>query len=164
MARSVWASWPMVWMPRSASRVRVAGPTPQMSPTGSRARKASSASGATTTTPSGFATWEAILARCLVRATPTEMGRPIWVRTRRRMAAAISAGEPNSWRAPATSRKASSMDTRSTRGVKESRTSRTSSPRRLYSAKCPGTNDSPGHSWRARHPGMPAPTPKARAS
>ena len=32
--------------------------------------------GGTTTKPSGLATWDAILARCLVRATPTEMGSP----------------------------------------------------------------------------------------
>jgi hypothetical protein len=33
-------------------------------------------SGSTTTSPSGLATCEAIFARCLVRATPTEIGRP----------------------------------------------------------------------------------------
>ena len=42
--------------------------------------------GSTTTSPSGLATCEAIFARCLVRATPTEIGRPSSARTRRRIA------------------------------------------------------------------------------
>ena len=54
----------------------VAGPTPHISPTGRSCRKAISLSGSTTTSPSGFATCDAILARCLVRATPIEIGRP----------------------------------------------------------------------------------------
>ena len=65
-----------------------------------------------------LATCDATLARCLVRATPTDKGSPISSRTRRRIAAAISVGVPKRWTAPATSRNASSMDTRSTRGVK----------------------------------------------
>jgi hypothetical protein len=36
----------------------------------------------------------------LVRATPTEMARPCSARTRRRIAPAISAGEPNRWVIP----------------------------------------------------------------
>src|ERR1700739_2415702 len=39
--------------------------------------------------PSGLATCEAIFARCLVRATPTEIGRPSSDRTRRRIALAF---------------------------------------------------------------------------
>ena len=34
----------------------------------------------------GLATWEATLARCLVRATPTDTAKPISLRTRRLMA------------------------------------------------------------------------------
>jgi hypothetical protein len=54
----------------------VTGPTPHISSTGKSWRKASSAAGFTTISPSGLATCEAILARCLVRATPTEIGSP----------------------------------------------------------------------------------------
>ena len=43
--------------------------------------------------PSGLATCDAIFARCLVRVTPTEIGRPSSVRTRRQIALAISATE-----------------------------------------------------------------------
>src|SRR4029453_16426950 len=76
------------------------------------------ASGSTTIKPSGLATCEAIFARCLVRATPIEIGRPTSTRTRRRTAAAISDGAPKRWVQPATSAKASSMEIRSRRGVK----------------------------------------------
>ena len=48
-------------------------------------------SGSTTTSPSGLATCEAIFARCLVRATPIEIGKPSSSRTRRRIALAMSA-------------------------------------------------------------------------
>ena len=89
---------------------------------------ARSSFGATATRPSGLATCDATLARCFVRATPTDKGRPISSRTRRRMASAISVGAPKRWTTPATSRNASSIDTRSTRGVKSWKTDTTSSP------------------------------------
>ena len=79
------ASCPMVCTSIAASRALVAGPTPHISSTGSACRKFSSRAGSTTTSPSGFATCEAILARCLVRATPTEIGSPSSARTRRRI-------------------------------------------------------------------------------
>ncbi len=69
----------------AASRASVTGPTPHISSTGRSWRKASSVAGSTTTSPSGLATCEAILARCLVRATPIEIGRPSSSRTRRRI-------------------------------------------------------------------------------
>ena len=50
--------------------------------------------------PSGLATCDATLARCLVRATPIDKGRPISRRTRRRMAVAISLGGPKRWTEP----------------------------------------------------------------
>ena len=65
---------------------------------------------------------EATFARCLVRATPTEIGSPSSVRTRRRMTFAISGGGPKRWMHPATSAKASSIEIRSTRGVKSPNT------------------------------------------
>ena len=63
----------MVKIPWSASLARVTGPTPHISSTGKSWRNASSVAGSTTTRPSGLAICEAILARCLVRATPTEI-------------------------------------------------------------------------------------------
>ena len=78
------ASWPMVVMPSAASFALVTGPTPHISSTGRSWSHSSSIAGSTTTRPSGLATCEAILARCLVRATPTEIGRPTSSRTRRR--------------------------------------------------------------------------------
>ena len=62
----------------------VAGPTPHSRSTGSGCRNASSASGGTTSSPSGFATALATLARNLVRATPTVIGSPTRSRTSRR--------------------------------------------------------------------------------
>ena len=61
----------------------VTGPTPHRSRTGRGSRKACSVPASTTTRPSGLATCEATLARCLVVATPTEMGSPSSSRTRR---------------------------------------------------------------------------------
>ncbi len=68
-----------MWMPASASRFVVTGPIPHSSSTGNGSRNARSSPGATTTRPLGFATCDATLARCLVVATPTEIGRPISV-------------------------------------------------------------------------------------
>jgi hypothetical protein len=47
-----------------------------MSSTGMLWRNVSSIAGSTTTSPSGLATCEAIFAKCLVRATPTENRKP----------------------------------------------------------------------------------------
>ena len=74
------ASAPIVSMPRDASCSRVTGPTPHSSPTGSGSRNSSSVPAATTTSPSGLATCDATLARCLVvahadRDRQPELGR-----------------------------------------------------------------------------------------
>ena len=64
---------------RDASAVELSRrdvPTPQSRSTGSGCRNASSAPGGTTRRPFGLATALATLARNLVRATPTVMGRP----------------------------------------------------------------------------------------
>ena len=72
---------------RDAGRRRasssVFGPTPQRRRTGRGSRNARSSPASTTTSPSGLATCDATLARCLVVATPTEMGSPSSSRTRR---------------------------------------------------------------------------------
>ena len=81
-------------MPSWCSRAAVAGPTPQSASTGSGCRNASSRSGGTSSSPSGFATPLATLARNFVRAIPTVSGRPTSSSTRRRSRAAISSGVP----------------------------------------------------------------------
>src|SRR5262247_2391941 len=80
--------------------------------------------------PVSLAPCEAIFERFLVRATPIEIGRPSSARTRRRTVLAISGGEPKRWVHPATSAKASSMEIRSTRGVKSLSTLMAASPSR----------------------------------
>ncbi len=124
------ASWPIVVTPASASLAMVTGPTPHISSTGRSCRKASSAAGSTTTRPSGLATWEAIFAKCLVRATPMEIASPSSSRTRARTRAAMSAGAPNSRTEAETSANASSMEIRSMSGVKSASTAIAASPRR----------------------------------
>ena len=102
------------------------GPTPQSRSTGSGCRKASSLSGGTTSRPSGLATPLATLARNLVLATPTVIGRPTRSRTSRRRRMAISTGVPETRHSPPTSRNASSMESPSTSGVVCRKTSNTS--------------------------------------
>jgi hypothetical protein len=92
------------------------------------------------------------------------MGRASSSRTRRRIAAAISTGVPKRCVQPATSAKASSIEIRSTSGVKSPNILIAASPSRWYSLKCPPTKTSSGQSARARRPGMPPWTPNAFAS
>ena len=63
-------------MPWACSFSAVLAPTPHSRRTGSGCRNASSRSGGTSSSPSGLASWLATLARNLVRAMPTVMGRP----------------------------------------------------------------------------------------
>ena len=116
------ATSPTVVIPRSWSFRAVTAPTPHSRSTGSGWRNVSSASGGTTSRPSGLATALATLARNLVRATPTVIGSPTRSRTSRRSATAISVGVPETLRRPPTSRNASSIDSPSTSGVVSSNT------------------------------------------
>ncbi len=93
------------------------GPTPHSRSTGSGCRNSSSFPAGTTSSPSGFATALATLARCLVVATPTVIGNPTSSRTRVRNRSAICSGEPAIRRMPRTSRNASSIEMPSTSGV-----------------------------------------------
>ena len=81
---------------RDPAIVELVGGRPARRPTAARPaagwRNASSPSGGTTSSPSGLATPLATLARNLVRATPTVIGRPTRSRTSRRSRAAISVG------------------------------------------------------------------------
>ena len=120
------ATSPTVVIPRACSLSAVLTPTPHSFSTGSGCRNASSSSGSTTSSPSGFATPEATLARNFVRATPTVIGSPTSARTRARSRAAISAGAPAIRRMPRTSRNASSIDMPSTCGDVSSKIANTS--------------------------------------
>lgn len=90
-----------------------------------RPADSSSASGATSSKPSGFATPLATLARNFVRATPTVIGSPTSSRTRCRNRCAMATGGPSIRCSPATSRKASSIEIGSTIGVVSRNTSKT---------------------------------------
>ena len=158
------ASCPIVRMPSSASCRSATGPTPHISRTGNGSRNRRSSSGWTTTRPSGLATWEATLARCFVRAAPTEIGSPTSSRTRRRSWTPMEAGGPKRCVDPETSRNASSMEIRCTAGVTSYRMSITASASLWYWLKCPRTNAMVGQSWRARQPAIPPCTPKDLAS
>ena len=108
----------MVVMPIVVSRASVAGPyAAHERDSGQFVKEVEFVSGSTTTNPSGFATCDATFARCLVRATPIDIGKPSSARTRARTVLAISAGEPKRCVHPATSAKASSMEMRSMEGV-----------------------------------------------
>ncbi len=72
-----------------------------------------------------MATAPATLARCLVVATPTVIGRPTRSRTSRRNRTAMSVGVPAIRSIPRTSRNASSIDSPSTNGAVRSNTSKT---------------------------------------
>ena len=116
------ATSPTVAIPRAWSLPAVTTPTPHSRSTASGWRNASSASGGTTSSPSGFATPLATFARNLVRATPTVIGRPTRSRTSRRRRSAMATGVPAIRSIPRTSRNASSIESPSTTGVVSSNT------------------------------------------
>ena len=120
------ATWPIRISPRACSRAAVLGPTPQIRSTGSGCRNAISSPAGTTSSPSGLAVWLAILARCLVVATPTVIGSPTSSRTRARSVSAICRGVPAKCSIPRTSRNASSIEIPSTTGDMSSNTANTS--------------------------------------
>ena len=110
-ARGAWPRWP--------------APTPHSRCTGSGCRNVELAAGRDESSPSGFATPLATLARNFVRATPTVMGSPTCRARRRRSRTAISGGRPAIRSMPRTSRNASSIDSPSTSGVVSSKISNT---------------------------------------
>jgi hypothetical protein len=111
-----------------------------------------------------LATPLATLARNLVLATPTVMGRPTRSRTSWRRRTAISAGVPEIRHSPPTSRNASSMESPSTSGVVCRKTSNTALLALAYSPILGGTTRARGHSRRACSPPMAVRTPCALAS
>ena len=120
------ATWPTVCSRTACSFSDVTGPTPHSRSTGSACRNRSSSSIGTTSRPSGLQSALDTLARYLVRATPTEIGRPTFSRTSVRSCCAIVDGAPRMRRSPPTSRNASSMEMPSTSGVVSRKTSKTS--------------------------------------
>ena len=137
----------------------VLAPTPQSRRTGSGCRKASSRSGGTISSPSGLASWLATLARNLVRAIPTVIGRPTSSRTRSRSRAPICTGVPETRRNPDTSRNASSTDSASTSGLVSWNTSKTAALAWEYADIRGGTTMAWGHSARAWPPPIAVRTP-----
>ena len=106
----------------------------------------------------------ATLARNFVAATPTEMGRPTCSRTSRRSRSAIALGKPDTRRRPATSRKASSIESGSTSGVVLSNTSKTARLASTYAPNRGSTTTAFGHRRRASFPLIAARMPNAFAS
>ena len=99
-------------------------PTPHSAPAGNGSRNPRTPVEGTTRSPSGLHAAEASLATNFRVATPTEQVTPTSRWTVRRIRRAISGGSPKSRIAPATSKKASSSEIGSTRGVNDRRTSR----------------------------------------
>ena len=97
-------------------------------------------------------------------AMPTEMGRPASSRTRRRIERAMWTGSPKRRMAPATSRKASSIEIGSTRGVKCSNTAMTALLASTYASNRAGTVTRSGQRRRASAPDMAERIPNRRAS
>jgi hypothetical protein len=139
-------------------------PTPQRAPTGSAWRNGSVSAAGTTSRPSGLQRVLASLATNLVEAAPTEQVRPVSACTRRRIMAPISAGEPKSPRAPATSRNASSMLSGSTSGVTSRKMPMTTRDQCAYFSMWPPMTVACGQSRSACAMGMAERTPKRLAS
>ena len=104
------------------------------------------------------------LATSLFVATPTETVSPVADTTSALMRRAISGAGPKSASEPATSRKASSIETCSTAGVKRRSTAITSRLTRWYLAPSTGRKMPFGHSCSAVRSGMAECTPNLRAS
>ena len=107
---------------------------------------------------------DASLATCLVEEMPTEATTPTSPRILARMISPIRVGGPRRRRAPATSRKASSMLTCSTIGVTEASTAMTWRDTSTYRSRRAGRKTASGQSRRACPTGMAAWIPWARAS
>ncbi len=158
------ATSPTVKIPLSRSLTAVTRPTPQRLSTGSGWRKRNSPPGGTDSSPSGLATRLATLARNLVRATPTVIGRPTRSRTWRRSRTAMSSGVPVIRARPPTLRKASSIEIPSTRGVVSSKIANTALLASEYAVMRGGTTTASGHNRRAAAPPIAVRIPRAFAS
>ena len=158
------ASSPTVRTFHAWRRLAVAGPTPQTHSTGSGWRNASSRSGGTAISPSGFATPLATFARNFVRATPTVTGKPTRSRTAARRRTAISTGVPAMRSIPRTSRNASSIDSPSTTGDASSNTANIARLASVYASWRGRTTIASGQSRRACRPPIAVRMPYAFAS
>ncbi|MDF2492845.1 MAG: hypothetical protein K0Q58_1423 [Microbacterium sp.] len=108
---------PIVRIPRDSSASADFGPTPHSARTERGMRKSIVRSAGTMRRPSGLLAVDAIFATCFVEAAPMLQVSPVSSSTRARSIRATTPGEPQSRRAPRTSRNASSIDSGSTNGV-----------------------------------------------
>ena len=107
-----------------------------------------------------MASWLATLARNLVRAMPTVIGRPTRSRTcRAQLRGDLAPACPDTRRSPETSRNASSTLSGSTMGVVSWKTSNTASLAFEYADIRGGTTMACGHSARAWRPPIAVRTP-----
>ena len=159
------ATSPTVASPSSWSFRAVTGPTPQSRSTGSGCRNASSPSGGTTSSPSGFATRARDLGEEL---RPRHADRDRQPDPLAHLAAAASPRSPQAFptilRRPRTSRNASSIERPSTSGVVSSNTSNTALLASEYADIRGSTTTAAGQSRRARAPPIAVRTPYAFAS
>ena len=162
--RSSAARAPTVRTPSRCSAASATGPIPHSARTGSGASTCCSSSGATTRSPSGFASSDAILASCLPEPAPTDAGSPVRVRTAARRAVANSSTSVTD--APASaggSRNASSSDTGSTTGAASASTAITCSDTAGRARPRGGSTTACGHSRRACPIGIADRAPNTRA-
>ena len=125
---------PIVATPIRLKALNVTAPTPQSLVIGSGARNSRVFSWATQTSPSGLPRSEAIFATNFVEAMPAETVRPTSSRTSRLISRAIFSAFPKRRRDPETSRKPSSIDRGSTRGVNRRKISKMISDTSWYRA------------------------------
>ena len=133
--------------------------------TGLRPRNAAASAAPITEKPRGLSRSEAILARNLLGARPTDTVMPTSRSTSPAKRASTRAGAmPCSALGAGRSRKASSIDIGSTSGVSASMRARTSRPALTYLAMSGLITTASGHSFSALNIGIAERTPKVRAT
>ena len=162
--RSSAASAPTVRTPSRCRAASATGPTPQSARTGRGPSTSCSSSGATTRSPSGFASSEAIFASCLPDsgADRGRKARPGAYRGAERGAELLDVAGV----APASAgglRNASSSDTGSTTGAASASTAITCSDTAEYRLPRGGSTTACGHSRRACPIGIAERAPNTRA-
>ena len=165
IARSprAWTS-PIVFRPAFSRRASATLPTPQMRPTGMGARRRDASSRPMTEKPRGFCMSDASFARNLQSLKPTETVTPTSISIRRARRASVGiAPPPLAPSQPARSRKASSIDKGSTKGVSARILSRMSCPTAAYLRMSGAKTAASGQSFNACAIGMAERTPQVRA-
>ena len=141
--------------PDFASDAANAGPTPGRIVTGLSARKACASSAPITEKPRGLSRSEAILAKTLLGARPTEIVSPVSCSIRACTFARVRAGAPPCRRSePERSTHASSRLRGCTRGVSERSVSMMRPDSKTYFEKSGRMTTASGHSFSALYIGM----------